>query len=292
MTKTKSYSGTQTRDGYSQINGTATVVSFSYSGGVATLIEELDEDLCVMKSVASGTIGYTRWQKNNQEITLWEDSITITYGGGQVVGGVTTNPNQGVKATTIIADPDEPLGTTYEIVDFDEEFFFPALAPDSYGYATGTTATNYTNSLTNHESDEEHTANGAWSGTVNYEKTWDWEGLTLGRYRWVIPHDFDPPPEPSEQKWHGTWHKIEFEEIFSPEGAGGDIVTEKSIEWDSGGGTLIDFSLDGDYTDLELEALNSWKTEYIETETPTEDGGISVVMKRSQCYHGAPWVYH
>lgn len=118
------------------------------------------------------------------------------------------------------------------------------------------------------------------------------------RWRCTIPHDFDPPPAPSEQRWHGTWHKIELKETFTPAAydeqdaeSPQPQVTIRTAEW-TGPGTEIDFDIDGDYTPAEQTDLDSWKTTWVEIDPPQEAGTTSIEIYRSQCYHGAPWVYH
>ena len=115
--------------------------------------------------------------------------------------------------------------------------------------------------------------------------------LRMFRYRIVIPDTFET------ELWTGTWHRIEWEETFTPYNYDDDpianpkVVTPKNVEW-NGAGTEIDFDLDGDYTAAEQTAIDSWKTPWNEVDFPAVKGSTTIELKRSQCYHGAPWVYH
>ena len=120
------------------------------------------------------------------------------------------------------------------------------------------------------------------------------------RYRFAIPPDFNPPPPPAPQKWHGTWHKIQWQEIFTPADhdpqnptASPKVITDKEIEWNGPGDELETFSGWNSLTDEQKEARrDSWKTAWTVVDFPTQKGQTTIKLKRSQCYHGAPWVRH
>lgn len=108
--------------------------------------------------------------------------------------------------------------------------------------------------------------------------------LRAYRYRFVIPDDFDPPPLPHPQKWHGEYHAIEYQEIFTP--ADHDplnpelspkVITDKSVEW-TGPGTLGD--------------ADSWKTPWVEVDPPAQPSTIMIELVRSRCTHSVPWTNH
>lgn len=131
------------------------------------------------------------------------------------------------------------------------------------------------------------------------------------RNRLVVPHGFDPPPLPDNwedgdailesynQRWHGTWHKADILETYTPEdhdpldtGSPQPEESNEALEW-SGPGDVVDYDLFDSLTDQEKhDRRESWKSEWLETLAPDEQGETDVLLKRSQCYHGAPWVYH
>ena len=134
-----------------------------------------------------------------------------------------------------------------------------------------------------------------------------------GRYRAVVPWSFNPPPEPDEQRWHGTYHKMMVKETFTledhdPEDSGSPqpTVTEKELEWRGEGEMPYLYSElqgDDDWDELSDEdkelklkeqdrRLDTWKTEWIEIDFPPEKGEIEVNLIRSQCYTGGRWSYH
>lgn len=120
------------------------------------------------------------------------------------------------------------------------------------------------------------------------------------RYRFVIPHDFDPPPEPHPQKWHGIWHKLEWQEIFTPADHDPEaplvspkVVTAKSGEWTGPGDELETYEDWNTLTDEQKKTRReSWKTPWTEIDVPETQGTTTLKLIRSQCYHGAPWAYH
>jgi len=131
------------------------------------------------------------------------------------------------------------------------------------------------------------------------------------RNRLVIPDGFDPPPLPDgweagdavlesyDQRWHGTWHNADILEIYTPEdhdpldaGSPQPEESNEGLVW-NGPGDVIDYDLFDSLTDQEKEGRrDSWKSDWLETLAPDEKGETEVDLKRSQCYHGAPWVYH
>lgn len=147
-----------------------------------------------------------------------------------------------------------------------------------------------------------------------------------------FPDSYDPeadPPMPIlasyDRRWHGKWHRVQFVETFTPfdhipmpeppvpdengniseedqeayedaveesENSPQPVETEKEVIW-SGPGQLIDFDGFDDLTNEQKEnRRDSWVSGWLETGYPPGKGDITVRMKRSQCYHGAPWVYH
>lgn len=120
------------------------------------------------------------------------------------------------------------------------------------------------------------------------------------RYRFVIPHNFEPPPAPHPQKWHGEYHKIEWEEVFTPHDhdpqnptASPKVVTAKSVEWNGPGDELDTWSGWNGLTESQKQARrDSWKTAWNEVTYPASKGQTTIVLKRSKCYHSAPWVKH
>ena len=121
-----------------------------------------------------------------------------------------------------------------------------------------------------------------------------------GRVRFIIPHDFDPPPEPHPQKWHGSWQNIEYHRVFTPiDHDEGDpeispIVRELfSTQWTGPGDELDTFEGWDALSDEEKEERRaSWRTAWEDVGLPEEPGHVTVELHRSQCYHGAPWVLH
>ena len=121
-----------------------------------------------------------------------------------------------------------------------------------------------------------------------------------GRYRIVIPHNFDPPPPPAEQRWHGTWHRVQLEETFTPLNHDPQnttppqpIISQREVIWKGPGQELETFAGWNALNEDQQEARrNTWKTNWITVDVPNETGTISVKIKRSQCYHGAPWAKH
>ena len=141
------------------------------------------------------------------------------------------------------------------------------------------------------------------------------------QFRFVIPHDFSNPPEPAEQKWHGTKQVIEYQTVFTPfdhipapslpipdeEGNISEedqdaydaavivaaaspqkVITPGSVTW-TGEGTVIDFDIDEDYTEAEQAAFDSWKTPWVDVDVPADKGETVVELVRWQCYTGGAW---
>ena len=143
---------------------------------------------------------------------------------------------------------------------------------------------------------EDDLSAGDYPGTRSYEAEYSTPGPV--RSRFVIPHYFDPPPEPHEQKWHGTMHIIEYTTEFEPlyNKDGPDIPPEDHTAIWTGQGLVINFvGWDNLSDDEKLERENSWKTPWAdlpEIEGNTVGLGLSVRLERSQCYEGAPWQIH
>ena len=144
-------------------------------------------------------------------------------------------------------------------------------------------------------------------GTFSYTDTKS--EPAANQWRAVIPHDFDPPPLPSgapdpplesqDQRWHGTWHNVEVCEVMTPEdhdpldpASPQKQETASNEEW-TGPGLLINYDGFDLLTDEQKETRReSWKSDWVDVGWAQEEGAVDVLLKRSQCYHGAPWVYH
>lgn len=119
--------------------------------------------------------------------------------------------------------------------------------------------------------------------------------VRLGRFRFRIPDDFNPPPEPADQRWHGTYHRIQYRLIFMPrdDPSNTQIISEGNLEWE-GPGEELETSDDWlSLTEEEQQARRDlWRTDWVDVDVPDDPGEVHVVLRRSQCYHGAQWVYH
>lgn len=106
-----------------------------------------------------------------------------------------------------------------------------------------------------------------------------------------------PPETHTPQKWHGIWEKIQIAEIFTPfdhdpenPASPQPVVTDKEVIW-TGPGDELETHPDWDtFTDVEKEARrDSWTTAWVDIDVPATEGETTAYIKRSQCYHGAPW---
>ena len=101
------------------------------------------------------------------------------------------------------------------------------------------------------------------------------------RYRVTIAEDFNPPPAPAEQKWHGLYGKYKIDETFTPVDHDPQnpelspiVVTEQELPW-TGPGTLGD--------------EDSWATAWQELDIPSAEGETVVTVNSHQCYTGGSW---
>ncbi len=116
------------------------------------------------------------------------------------------------------------------------------------------------------------------------------------RWRIVIPHSFDPPPPPAEQRWHGEWNMCELIETFTPKDHNPDdpnspqeMTVKRESEW-NGPGLLIDYDGFSDLEEDEKKARrDSWKTDWVEIDAPNEEGTIDIALGRFKCVHSIPW---
>ena len=114
------------------------------------------------------------------------------------------------------------------------------------------------------------------------------------RFRFEIPWNYNPPPEPAEQRWHGSYHRIQYQIIFSPADGGDEVVVaeEESI-WE-GPGEELDTADDWDMLTPEEqeERRDLWRTEWVVVDIPDEPGEVRVDLLRSQCFTGGAWTNH
>ncbi len=121
--------------------------------------------------------------------------------------------------------------------------------------------------------------------------------LAKARFRLVVPHDFDPPPKPARQKWHGTWHEAEVWVVFHESAPwGGEapqpvLVDRHTLIWHGPGEELHGAGWDSLSDEGKKRKEDTWKSDWIELDVPDKPGHYEVRVRRDRCYHGAKWNY-